>query len=133
MPSTSSSSAHVTFLDIAATVERLRRAARHLVERDDNVAAAVLFGSLVTGGATPASDVDLLVVLRGDPRRALDRVPDYSRAFEDAGMGVQVFPWTEAELASRLAERDPFAREILATGVVLAGRLDAALAPGARE
>lgn len=42
-------------------------------------------------------------------------------AFEGLGTSTQVFPWTEAELAQRLADNDPFAREILGTGQPLAG------------
>ncbi len=114
-------SAHVTFLDVAATVERVRAAAERLLATDPNVVAVLLFGSLASGDATPASDADLLLVLRRDERRVIDRIPDYSRAFEDLGIAIQVLPWTEQEMAERRAERDPFAKEILKTGKVLAG------------
>lgn len=124
MPTASSSSARVTFLDVAASVDRLRAAARRLCETDPNVVAVVLFGSLAQGSATPSSDADLLVVLRRDQRRVIDRVPEYTRAFEGLGMSTQVFPWTEAELAERLAGGDPFAREIISTGRTLAGAVE---------
>jgi hypothetical protein len=51
----------------------------------------------------------------------IDRIPDCSRVFEDLGIAVQVLPWTEEELTARLADRDPFAAQILRTGKVLAG------------
>lgn len=124
MPTASSSSARVTFLDVAASVDRLRAAARRLCETDPTVVAVVLFGSLAQGSATPSSDADLLVVLRRDGRRVIDRVPDYTRPFEGLGMSTQVFPWTEPELAARLSGNDPFAREILRTGRTLAGGLE---------
>jgi predicted nucleotidyltransferase len=123
MPTPSSDSARVTFLDAPAAVARLRAAAGQACARDPNIAAVVLFGSLATGGATPLSDADLLVVLRQDARRVIDRVCDYAQPFETLGLAVHVLPWTTAELASRLADGDPFAREILRTGVVLAGAL----------
>lgn len=123
MPNTSSSFARVEFLDARATVERLRRAAERLTDANPRVRAVVLFGSLATGGATPASDADLLVIVDTDPRRVLDRIPEYARAFEEAGVPTQVLPWTTDELTARLGERDPFAAEILRTGVVLAGKL----------
>lgn len=44
----------------------------------------------------------------------------YEKFGEDV-TSTQVFPWTEAELAQRLADNDPFAREILGTGQPLAG------------
>ncbi|MGH7699541.1 MAG: nucleotidyltransferase domain-containing protein [Gemmatimonadales bacterium] len=123
MPSTSSSFARVEFLDARATVERLRRAAERLAAANPRVRAVLLFGSLATGGATPASDADLLVIVDADARRVLDRIPEYARAFEDVGVPTQVLPWTTDELTGRLGERDPFAAEILRTGVVLAGTL----------
>lgn len=125
MPTPSSDSARVTFLDAPATVARLRAAAAQARVRDANIAVVILFGSLATGGATPSSDADLLVVLRHDPRRVIDRVPHYTRPFEGLGLALQVLPWTEAELATRVTEGDPFAREIVRTGIVLAGTLAA--------
>ncbi len=86
-----------------------------------NVVAVVLFGSLARGTATPGSDADLLVVLRADERRMLDRIPEFTKPFESPGLSVQALPWTEAELQHRRERDDPFAREVLETGVVLAG------------
>jgi len=45
--------------------------------------------------------------------------------FLDAATTVARLPWTAAERHQRLAEDDPFAREIVARGIVLAGALDA--------
>jgi predicted nucleotidyltransferase len=102
-------------------VDRLRTAAQQLCAAQQNVLAVVLFGSLAQGTATPASDADLMVLLRADDRRILDRIPQYTRPFEAPRLGVQVLPWTEHELRRRLASGDRFAREVLETGVVLAG------------
>ncbi len=123
MPTGFSPTVPVTFLDAPALVDRLRVAARQLAARDANVVAVVLFGSLARGTATPGSDADLMVILRQDARRLLDRIPDYTRPFEMPGLGVQVLPWTVAEVERRLAAGDSFAREILKTGVVLAGEV----------
>jgi predicted nucleotidyltransferase len=117
----SSDSAKVTFVDAMAIVHRLRAAAQLACAQNPNITTVILFGSLATGGATPASDADLLVIIRDDARRVLDRIPDYSPPFERVGVAVQLLPWTEAEVASRLREGDRFAREILDTGVTLAG------------
>jgi hypothetical protein len=69
--------------------------------------------------------VDLLVVLRRDSRRILDRVPEYTRPFEAPGRSVQVLPWTVEELRARLTAGDRFAQEIVETGIPLAGGLTA--------
>ncbi len=123
MLSKSSSSARVTFLDVRALVEQLAAAARRLCTENPNVVGVVLFGSLADGTATPGSDIDLLVLLRHDHRRVLDRVPDYTAPFEHVGMGVQVFPWTVEELMRRQERRDPWVAEILLRGRLLAGKL----------
>jgi hypothetical protein len=123
MPNGFSSTAPVTFLDTAAVVERLRAVAQRLCASDPNVVAVVLFGSLAHGTATPASDADLLVVLRSDARRILDRIPDWTRPFETPGLAVQVLPWTLGELNGRLAAGHRFAGEIVDTGMILAGTL----------
>ena len=80
-----------------------------------------MFGSLTDGTATPSSDSDLLVVLRADNRRVMDRAPEYAKAFEGLSLPAQVFPWTEAELSVRIADSDPLTVEILRTGKTLAG------------
>ncbi len=123
MPIASLSSAPVTFLDVPRAVEAVRAAAIRLRATDPGVVAVILFGSLADGTATPRSDADVLVVLREDGRRVLDRIPDYTRPFEDLDLSVQVLPWTRGELERRLAEGDRFAREIVERGRVLAGAI----------
>lgn len=118
-----SPTAPVTFLDAEAVRARLRRASEALCARDSNVLGVLLFGSLATGTATPGSDADLLVLLRSDARRVVDRIPDYSRPFEMPGFGVDVWPWTQGELGRRLRGDDRFARELLETGLTLAGTI----------
>ncbi len=120
--------AAVKFLDVEGLVGRLRGVARSLLAAEHNVTAVVLFGSLARGTATPASDADLLVLLRSDARRIIERIVQYSQPFETPGLSVQVLAWTEAELSERLESDDRFAREILESGIVLAGAV-AARAP----
>ncbi len=68
------------------------------------------FGSWVTGGWSPGSDVDLCIVVDRSTKSARDRVPEYlPRTFP---VGIDLFVYTEAEL-ERLAEEHPsFARAI---------------------
>lgn len=102
----------------------IRRALQDLIEEryrpDPNVAAVYLFGSFARGNAVPGSDVDLLVVLRDDPRPPRDRIPDYLP--QGFPVGVDVVPWTQAELDERLAAGDRMAHEILADGEALLDR-----------
>ena len=107
----------------------IRRALEDLVEQryrpDPNVAAVYLFGSFARGDAVPGSDVDLLVVVREDQRPPRDRIPDYLP--HGFSVGVDVIPWTQAELDERLAAGDRMAHAILAEGQALFDRRDTSL------
>ncbi|MGH2352060.1 MAG: nucleotidyltransferase domain-containing protein [Chloroflexota bacterium] len=96
--------------------ERLAEAVRAIADRRPEVEEVVLFGSLARGDATPGSDADLLVVLSSSDVSFLHRIPRYLPA--DCGIGVDVFPYTRDELASRLATSPRWAREV-AEGIVL--------------
>jgi predicted nucleotidyltransferase len=104
-------------------LDHARRHRRGFEERyrpDPNVAAVYLFGSFARGKAVPGSDVDLLVVLRDDPRPPRERIVDYLP--ERFPIGVDFVPWTEAELDERLARGDRMAHTILAEGEALLDR-----------
>jgi predicted nucleotidyltransferase len=102
----------------------IRRALDRLIEErfrpDPNVAAVYLFGSFARGNAVPGSDVDLLVVLRADPRPPRERIVDYLP--QGFPVGIDVVPWTQAELDERLAAGDRMAHTILAEGEPLFDR-----------
>jgi predicted nucleotidyltransferase len=119
MPSGSSSSAGAIFLDRDGAIAALRELARRLAGQDARVHDVVLFGSLATGRATIRSDADLLIVLRDHPLSPRDRIPEYLEAFLPAPMPVDVFPFTEAEIASRRAARYPFLATVEAQGISL--------------
>lgn len=124
MPFSSSSARR--FLDRPGTVEAYRRLALQAAARDPRITRVVLFGSLATGRATIASDADLMVVLRDHPLRAIERIPEYLELFRGGPLGVDVFPYTEAEVACRIAEGHPFQARIEAEGVELFRRGPAA-------
>ncbi len=92
-------------------------AAVDALRTDRNVVKVILFGSFANDRAVPGSDVDILLVLRSDPRRFIDRIPEYLDAFSDLGIGVDVFPYTADELDN------PVAKTALATGKVLFERV----------
>jgi len=77
----------------------------------------ILFGSLARGDAVPGSDADLLLVLRDSERPFRDRAGTYRVA--DAGVGVDVFAYTDRELASMLDQGNAFVTQALREGVVL--------------
>lgn len=122
MPYESLPTARVSFLDGPAALEALRRLAQGVLARHPEVDAVVLFGSLARGDYAPGSDADLLVVLKADERRFIDRIPDYLRQFLDAPVPPEVFPYTREEMDRMRASGNRFVERALREGVVLARR-----------
>jgi predicted nucleotidyltransferase len=83
------------------------------IQADPNVLKVVLFGSFVEGRAVPGSDIDILIILKDDPRRFIDRIQHYLDSFAYIGIAVDVFPYTTNELDSPLVQR------ALSTGKIL--------------
>ena len=104
-------------------MESLCRLSESLVNADRRVLGIVLFGSLARGDYGRRSDADLLVWLRSPCReRPVDRIPTYLRAFLDAPVPVDVFPFTAEELGQRLDQGSPFWRRVRDEVLLLAGR-----------
>ena len=97
--------------------ERVRVAVRELARRRPEIERAVLFGSLAKGQAVPGSDADLLLVLRECGLPFLERIARYRP--EGCGIGVDVFPYTRAEIDKKIVEGDVFVRRALGEGVDL--------------
>lgn len=92
-------------------IEELRRVAREVGKRDSKVVKIVLFGSLAEGRAVPGSDADVLILLKEDDRKFMDRIPEYLQKFS-INFPVEVFPYT-------IKERNPLVEEALKKGIVL--------------
>lgn len=85
-----------------------------------DVVAVVVFGSVARGDFNKWSDLDVLVVARGLPETARERI---EVLMVDAPPGLQPIGWTPEELAERRQRRDPIATECDALGVVVFGAL----------
>lgn len=106
-----------------AILTALEAAARHLVAVRPEVREIRLFGSMVTGRAGPGSDADILIVLTESRVPFLDRIPEYARLLEGAGIGSDIFPYTEAELARLHREGSHFVNTAWRQSRLLAARV----------
>ena len=97
-------------------MSRITRAARNLAGQHEAVGRVVLFGSVASDRAVPSSDADLLVVVRACDAPFLDRAALFREYFLDLGVGVDLFVYTEREVA---AGNIPIAAHALRTGIVL--------------
>jgi len=80
----------------------------------------ILFGSLVTGSATPRSDADILVVLEDSSHdQPRDRVPEVLRALSPLPCPLDLFVLTSAEVERYQAEGSPLLRIAVSEGMDL--------------
>lgn len=117
MPSKSSGSSGVVFLDREQALADVRRAITALVARRAGVREVWLFGSLARGDATPRSDADLLIVVDQDERRPMDRSPEFLLLLEGLGRPTDVVVLTAAEWKAR--EGTALRREVVTRGIQL--------------
>lgn len=95
--------------------------AQRLVAQDARVEQVILFGSLAKGNYGARSDADLCIILRGDdPRRMIDRGPEFRGAFAGAPVPIDLLVYTRAEMERMRQEGSRFAAEVLERGVTLA-------------
>jgi predicted nucleotidyltransferase len=76
-----------------------------------------LFGSLSKENFVPGSDADVLIVLKNDTRRMIDRIPEYLDFFRNVAISVDVFPYTESEVNKMRAGGNRLIREALENGI----------------
>jgi predicted nucleotidyltransferase len=114
------STAKVTYFDRAPVEEALERHVERLPERCPDIEEIVLFGSLVSGTPVPGSDVDLLIILSASAQPFVDRIPMFlPTAFP---VGMDVFPYTRAEVERLKDEPNSIVRAALCTGRKLVSR-----------
>jgi len=101
-----SNSVKVFFADKDKVLRELRDLAEKLRQADPTVQRIGYFGSYVTDSFGPASDVDLLIILRGSSKRFLDRIPDYIP--DNLSVGCDVFPYTEEEIEKMKRDNNPW-------------------------
>lgn len=91
--------------------EALLHHVRHLRERYAEIVRIVWFGSRVRGRPRRSSDVDLCLILSHSDRPFLDRISRYHPGRFPTG--IDIFPYTESELAELRETSPAWVREIL--------------------
>jgi len=120
MASRASPSVRVFYLSPQQVIEKLKKAMTRLMEMHPEIERVLLFGSLSRGEAVPGSDADVLLVLRDC---ALPFEKRGGHCFpRDAGIGVDVFAYTRAELDVMRASGHAFVIQALRESTVLVAR-----------
>lgn len=90
------------------------------LKRQYRAEKVVVYGSVARGEATIHSDIDLLVVAPSI-EKGYQRMATVKAIVRDLSRGLPISPivLTPEELEQRLADEDPFVREIVESGVAL--------------
>jgi len=99
------------FADKNKVLRGLKDYAKKLKQNRPEIEKVGLFGSYATDTFGPASDVDLLIILRKSSKHFLDRIPDYLP--EELCVSCDVFPYTNNEIEKMKREHSLWLRHIL--------------------
>ena len=112
----------INYLDRDYVLAQIRDQVRKLFRKNGNIVRVLFFSSLVREDYGPGSDADLLIVLKSDCRRMIDRIPEFLQAFSKVPVAIDVLPMTEKELEGRLNANDLHVKHILKVGLILQSR-----------
>ena len=116
----SKSSSGAIYLNSAARIDELRRATGLAQKRVPAIRRVILFGSLVTGKATPRSDADILIIVEKSPHgHSRDRVPEMLHALSPLPCPIDLFVLTCDEVDRLRLEDSPLLRVALSGGINL--------------
>jgi predicted nucleotidyltransferase len=101
------------FVNKEEVVLSIKKLAIKVAKKNKNVKEIYLFGSFPKGDYGIYSDADILVVVKEDERRMIDRLDEYLLAFSDASVPVDVLVYTEEELSRAIESGSFFIRNIL--------------------
>ncbi len=107
----SSNSVKVVFADKNKILRQLADYTVEVKRSRPEVEKVGLFGSYANDTFGPASDVDLLIILRQSSKRFLDRIPDYLP--DNLSVSCDVFPYTSEEIERMTQEGMPWMRHVL--------------------
>jgi predicted nucleotidyltransferase len=111
MPGKSSNSVRVYFADKEKILHQLKDYVAVLKQSRPEVEKVGLFGSYASDTYGPASDVDLLIILKKSEKRFLDRIPDYMP--ENLSVSCDCFPYTAQEIDKMKHDENPLICHIL--------------------
>ncbi len=111
MPGESLNSVKVFFADKENILRQLKDYVSVLKQSRPDVEKVGLFGSYASDVFGPASDVDLLIILKKSEKRFLDRIPDYMP--ENLSVSCDCFPYTAEEIDKMKHDENPWINHIL--------------------
>jgi len=111
MRSESSDFVKVFFADKGKVLRQLKDYSESIKRTHPEVERMGYFGSYANDTYGPASDVDLLIILRNSSMRFLDRIPNFIP--DSLSIGCDVFPYTSEEIKRMKQDGNPWICHIL--------------------
>jgi predicted nucleotidyltransferase len=111
MQEKSSNSVKVFFADKDKILLQVEEYSKKLKKNHPEVVKVGLFGSYVTDKYGPASDVDLLIILKSSSKRFIDRIPDFLPSEID--VSCDCFPYTVDEINRIKSDDNPWILHVL--------------------
>ena len=102
-----------------AAVEKFRDSAK--MECDRSIEQMILFGSFAKGKQTKDSDIDMLVVWKGDRRKGWERLERIAfRLLLETEQYISLKVITPQEFKRMRTRGDPFIKNIMKEGIIIA-------------
>ena len=111
MPEKSSNSVKVFWADKEKVLRELKEYAAKIKKSRTEVEKVGFFGSYATDTYGPASDVDLLIILRQSDKNFIDRIPEFMQ--DSLSVGCDCFAYTAEEIEKMQKEGNPWICHIL--------------------
>ena len=121
-PKKLSSSVRIKYFNGPKIIEELTSIAKDIGKKNNNILGIYLFGSLCEKTYMPGSDADILIILRKDPRRIINRTTKYLKCFLNASVAVDIFPYTKNEFDKMMLEGNVFINHIWGKKIILVER-----------
>ncbi len=112
-------SVKIFWLDRIELRSRLEYSASRILHGNPLVRKIILFGSVAMNRATPASDVDIVIVTEESDKRFMDRSMDFLDCFPGIDLSVDIFVYTGKEIENN---PPPIYLTAAKTGILLAER-----------
>jgi len=115
MQEESSNFVKVFFADKNKILHQVKEYSKNLKKDHPEVEKVGLFGSYAVDEYVPASDVDLLIILKSSSKRFIDRIPDFLP--NNIEVSCDCFPYTIDEINKMSNDNNPWILHVLAEAV----------------
>lgn len=117
MPKTLLNSVKIKSVPFEVIIDALKKWSLNLKSMDKNIVKIGYFGSYATGDYTPASDLDILIIIKNSDKPFWRRSIDFDTS--DIPVGCDIFCYTENEIEKMIENNNLWIKHILDKTVFL--------------